>query len=285
MSLQNKVALVTGASRGAGRGIAIELALHGAKVYITARSITNDSRTDYPNSGLDITLEMIQEKGGKAIAIACDHRKEEDINNLANKVLQEEKSVDILVNNAWAGYMNESGTTHSTETFRDPFWKQPLWRWDNMMNISPRAHFIISKLLVPRMMEQKNGMIVTTTVWDNNKYISNLPYDLVKQMKCRMMYDMSIELKNYNISCFALSLGWIRTERLLQKYNTTDYLYREVEEIKKTESTRYGGRAIVALASDLNIMEKTGKTLRTGNLAKEYNFTDIDGTQPSAFTV
>ena len=175
-----------------------------------------------------------------------------------------------------------------TDNFIDRFWDQPLWRWDHMFQISLRSHFICSKEAAKMMVPNKSGLIVTTGFWDDDKYLSQVPYDVVKQAKARLAYGMAIDLLEYNVTSVYISMGWIRTEhskRTSKDGKLNDENYRNYEGYERTESTRYVGRAIVELASDPNVLEKTGKTLTTGELAREYNFADLDGSQPERFTV
>lgn len=284
MSLDGKVALITGGSRGAGRGIAIELGKAGAIVYVTGRSRRGEATTQYETNTLDHTVRMVEEEGGKAIAITCDHSDEVEIQKMVDQVVKDQNRIDILVNNIWAGYTNQEDQL-KIPNFTDKFWDQPIWRWDKMFTVSLRSHFITSKLVVPHMIKQRSGLVVTTGFWDDDKYLSNLPYDVVKMAKNRMMYGMAIELKEFNVAAVALGLGWIRTEHIHELYNVDDYSYIENEELEKTESTRYGGRGIVAMATDPDVMRWTGKIVTSSELAEEYNFTDLDGTQPERFII
>jgi NAD(P)-dependent dehydrogenase (short-subunit alcohol dehydrogenase family) len=286
MSLQGKIALITGASRGAGRGIAIELALEGVKVFITGRSRRGHSTTQYDDLTLDDTAALIADMGGIAIPLTCDHTKETDILAAFDHIKQNESRLDILVNNVWGGYMGEHGNLDiETQSFSAPFWEQPLWRYDRMFNTALRAHYIASQQAAPLMIDQKDGLIVTTSFWDQYKYISNLPYDLVKTGVNRLSYGMAIELKPYNISAITVGLGWIRTEHLKQMHDLDDENYKHKEGFELTESTRFVGRAIVALAKDSERIHHTGKILTTSELARLYQFRDLDGTQPKYFSI
>ncbi|UYP45316.1 hypothetical protein NEF87_001601 [Candidatus Lokiarchaeum ossiferum] len=287
MSLKGKIALITGASRGAGRGIAIELAQERVKVYITGRSRRGKKETtQHKKLTLDDTTDIITKMGGRAIPITCDHTQEKEIRNVFNQINRDEGKLDILVNNVWGGYMGEYGKLDiETASFSAPFWEQPLWRFDKMFNTALRAHYIASQLAAPLMMAQNEGLIITTSFWDQDKYISNLPYDLVKMAKKRLSYGMAIELQPYNITAITIGLGWIRTEHLKNENDLDDENYKHREGFELTESTRYVGRAIVALASDPNRIKYTGKVLTTSELARIYQFTDLDGTQPKYFSI
>lgn len=286
-SLEGKIALVTGASRGAGRGIAIELALAGCKVFITGRSRKGRSKTQYDDLTLDSTKEMITKAGGECTIIECDHSDEIDCRSIFEVISQNENKLDILVNNVWAGYTDKNFKLDiKTDNFSNKFWDQPLWRWDHMFQTSLRSHFICSQEAAKLMIPRKSGLIVTTGFWDDNKFLSQVPYDVVKQAKARLAYGMAIDLLDYNVTSVYVSMGWIRTEHLKRTSEDgqlNDQNYGNYEEYAKTESTRYVGRAILNLASDPNVFKKTGKTLTTGGLAREYNFVDLDGTQPKRY--
>ncbi len=288
-SLQGKDALVTGASRGAGKGIALELALAGCKVYITGRSRRGRSVTQYSDLTLDDTKKEIEREGGECEILECDHSQESEIRSVFKTIAQKESNLDILVNNVWAGYTDKNFQLDiETDNFTAKFWEQPLYRWDHMLQISLRSHFICSQEAAKLMIPNKAGLIVTTGFWDDDKYLRQVPYDLVKNAKARLAFGMAIDLLEYGITSVYVSMGWIRTEHLMRispggQLNDENYL--NMDGYENTESTRYVGRAIVALASDPDLLKKTGKTLSTGELAKEYGFTDLDGLQPGRFTI
>ena len=288
-SLRGKIALVTGASRGAGRGIALELALSGCKVYITGRSRRGRSITQYPDLTLDDTKDMIENAGGECVILECDHSDEDQIKSIFETIAKNEGTLDILVNNVWAGYTDRNFQLDiETDNFTAKFWEQPLYRWDHMFQISLRSHFICSQEAAKLMIPKKSGLIVITGFWDDDKYIHLVPYDVVKHAKARLAFGMAIDLLGYGITSVYVSMGWIRTEHLMRtskdgKLNDENYV--NMEGYERTESTRYVGRAIIALASDPDILKKTGKILSTGELAGEYGFTDLDGSQPERFVI
>lgn len=283
----NKIALVTGASRGAGRGIAIELAKAGYFVYITGRSRTGTSITQYNDLTLDETLRMIKEVGDGALK-ECDHSNELAIKAVFDDILKEKGRLDLLVNNVWAGYTDADFKLDIiTDDFTAKFWEQPLYRWDHMFQISLRSHFISSQEATKIMLKQNSGLIITTGFWDDDKYLHQVPYDMVKHAKARMTLGMAIDLVDTNITAIYLSMGWIRTEHLKRMTSIAldDYNYRKFDGYEDTESTHFVGRAVVALASDKKIKEKSGKIVTTGEAADEYGFTDLDGSQPKRFTI
>lgn len=275
-SLKGKIAVVTGASRGAGRGIALELGEAGATVYITGRSVTgNPTRGDLPQFTIEDAANEVTTRGGQGVAIRCDHNNDEEVKAVFERIKEEQGKLDILVNNVWSGYEN-------MDKFSSVFWEQPLWRWDSMFS-SIRSHFVTSQLAVPLMMANGKGLIVGTTFCDGDKFHGNVPYFMSKMNVKLMAYGMSENLRDNNIASIALSLGWIRTEILKKECNIDDYNYKEFEKFKRTESTHYAGRAIIALDSDDSVMTKSGGIYTTGSLASEYGFTDLDGTQPVPF--
>ena len=272
--LRGKVALVTGASRGAGRGIARVLAEQGVTIYVTGRRTRENPHPEFEGCTIDDTVDQINERGGKGIGVQVDHTDDEQVAALFDRINREQGRLDILVNNIWGGYEDDM------DTFLDGFWKQPLARLDKMYHAGIRAHFSASQHAAKIMIPQKSGLIINTTFWDEDKYISNLPYDLAKAAINRMAYDMAYELHDFNIAAIALSPGWMRTEVILAHHSpgnkTTDTEF-DFEHWEITESIEYIGRAVAALATDLAVMEKSGQTLTVGGVAKEYGFVDIDG--------
>jgi NAD(P)-dependent dehydrogenase (short-subunit alcohol dehydrogenase family) len=279
--LEGKVAIVTGASRGGGRGIALALGEQGATVYVTGRSTRGAStRPDLLDTTIEDTAEQVTARGGVGIPVQCDHAADDQVEALFERVRREQPQLDILVNNVWGGYEN-----HDDETFEVPFWRQPVWRWDKMFTAGVRAHFVASRQAAPLMMSRQQGLIVLTTAWDRGKYLGNVPYYVAKAAVNRMAYGMALELRPYNIAVAALAPGWMRTEAVLQHFRTDEQHWQEVPELHDTESTEYIGRAVVALATDPNYMQRSGETLMVGHLAREYGFTDVDGRQVPVFRI
>ena len=167
--LKDKVVVVTGASRGGGRGIALVLGEEGATVYATGRSIRGGStRPDLPGTTIEDTAEQVTARGGIGIPVQCDHTQDKQVEALFQRVKQEAGRLDILVNNVWGGYEN-----YDDASFDLPFWKQPLWRWDKMFSAGVRAHFTASRLATPLMISHYQGLIVNTTAWDRGKYLGD----------------------------------------------------------------------------------------------------------------
>jgi NAD(P)-dependent dehydrogenase (short-subunit alcohol dehydrogenase family) len=275
-SLRGKVAVVTGASRGAGRGIASTLGEAGATVYVTGRSVRGASTTENLPGTIEETAEMVTARGGTGIAVRCDHTVDSDVRDLFERVHREQGRIDVLVNNAWGGYEH-----HDYRTFGAPFHEQPLYRWNGMFTAGLRAALVASYFAVPVMLRQRHGLIVSITAWDRDKYLVNVFYDVAKNAINRMTFAMARDLGPFNIAAVALAPGFMRTERVAASFEAAgnkDYL-------NFTESPEYAGRAVVALASDQHVLEKSGKVLAVGDLAEEYGFTDIDGRRIPAFKI
>lgn len=276
-SLEGKIAIVTGASRGAGRGIALVLGEAGATVYVTGRSVRkSSSRSELPRTTIEDTADLVTDRGGVGIPVQCDHTIDEEVESLFARVEAEQGRLDILVNNVWGGYEKDPNGL-----FPGPFWEQPMWRWDAMFQAGVRAHYSASRLAARMMLLQKQGLIINTTFYDRGKYFQPLSYFLAKNTINQMAYGMGLELREHNIAAIALSPGWMRTEAVLAVIAPDGS--PSPEEFAQTESVEYIGRAVLALASDPNVISKTGQTWTLGDLAKEYGFTDIDGRQIPPF--
>jgi NAD(P)-dependent dehydrogenase (short-subunit alcohol dehydrogenase family) len=250
------------------------LGQEGATVYVTGRSVRGAStREDLSGTTIDDTAQQVTARGGLGIPARCDHTVDQEVVAFFERVRQEQGRLDILVNNVWGGYEDYDGAA-----FDAPFWEQPLWRWDRMFSAGVRAHYTASRLTAPLMIEHRSGLVVNTTFWDRGKLLGNLPYDLAKMAINRLAYAMAVELRPYNVTAVALSPGWMRTEAVVAHGHTP-------EELSQTESVEYIGRAVAALAGDPDVLEKTGRVLTVGELAAEYGFADIDGSQPPAFKI
>lgn len=287
-ALAGKTAVVTGATRGAGRAIAIELGAAGATVYATGRSTAGNPAPGYEHflqhinlpevpGTIEETAAEITRRGGRGIPVRCDHTNEEDVAALFARVANESGTLDILVNNAWGA--------HARHIDLGPFWEQPMAHWDGMFTAGVRNHLLASRYAAPLMVQQRNGLIVTVTFWDRNRYTGNLFYDLAKAAMVRLAYDMAQDLRQHNVASVAISPGWMRTEFVLQSFKTDEAHWQDIPELQGTESPHYAGRAVVALASDPHIFEKTGNVFRVGDLAGEYGFTDIDGRSIPPFEI
>jgi len=290
-TLEGKIAIVTGGSRGAGRGIAQELGAAGATVYVTGRSTRGRPAESYRQilelSGaaslpgdIDTTAEEVTAAGGRGIAVRCDHTREEDVRALVERVVAAEGRIDLLVNNAWGGHESFDGV------FDAPFWKHPLSHWDAMMDRGVRNYLLASRCVAPHMVEQRRGLIVATTFWDEDRYLKgNLFYDLTKNAINRLAFGTAEELRPHGVASLAVSPGWMRTELVLMGHKTDEARWRERPELARTESPRYLGRAVAHLAADPDVLARSGRVHRVADLARAYGFTDIDGRQVEAFAI
>ena len=268
--LAGKVALVTGASRGVGRGIAQELGAAGATVYVTGRSVSDDATPEELGGNVNSAAALITESGGVGIAVRCDHTVDSDVDSLFERIRREQGRLDILVNNVWGGYED-----FAAANFVAPFWEQPMWRWELMFDAGVRAHFTASRLAASLMIPRKQGLIVNVSSGDEGKYRGQVMYDIAKEAVDRMAFGMALEIRQRGIAALTIYPGLTRTERVLR--------YASDEELATSESPRYAGRAVVALATDADVMGRSGGAYKTGELARDYGFTDIDGTQPAPF--
>jgi NAD(P)-dependent dehydrogenase (short-subunit alcohol dehydrogenase family) len=275
VNLKGKVAVVTGASRGVGKGVALGLGEAGATVYVTGRTLK--AKTDVEKLGGTVfeTAEAVTAMGGKGIAIQCDHREDLQVEEVFRQVAKQSKGIDVLVNNAWGGYekMNEGRKF----TFFKPFWEQPFWRWDAMFDAGVRAAYI-SSALAGRMMTKKNtGLIVNISFWSAQVFMNNTAYGVSKAAVDKMTEYMAYELKEYNVAVVSLYPGLVRTESVMRHAKDFD--------MSNSESPQFIGRVIAALASDPHVMKKSGQVLVAAALAKEYGIKDIDGKQPRPLTL
>src|SRR5687768_9976146 len=280
--LQDSVALVTGASRGAGRGIALELGAAGATVYVTGRSVAAGPTTDNVPGTVDDTARDVTERGGRGIAVRCDHTVDADVESLFARIGADHGRLDLLVNNVWGGYENSECRPLPMR----PFWEQSLDQWDGMFTAGVRAHLTASRLAVPLMLPQRRGLIVSTTAnLAALPYLPNLFYDLSKSAVSRLVWAMAHELRDRGIASVAVAPGFMRTERVTEAFRRAGAAAALDGPGGPKETTAYIGRAIVALAADPRVIERSGQLVEVGTLALEYGFTDIDGTQPPPFRI
>jgi len=276
------VALVTGASRGAGRGIALELGTAGATAYVTGRSVDDGPTTDNVPGTIDDCAREVTSRGGRGIAVRCDHTVDADVEALFRRITSDQGRLDLLVNNVWAGYENSECRPLPLV----PFWEQPLYQWDLMFTAGVRAHLVASRLAVPLMVPARRGLIVSTTAnLEVLPYLRNLFYDLAKNAVPRLSWAMAQELREHGIAAMAVAPGFMRTERVVEAFRRAGAADALNGPGGPKETPAYVGRAIVALASDAAVLEKSGLLLEVGALAREYGFADVDGTQPAPFRI
>lgn len=272
-SLRERVAVVTGASRGIGKGIALALGGAGATVYVTGRSDADGTTEGLPGTVRE-TADVVTQRGGHGVPVRCDHAVDAEVEALFARVKEEQGRLDLLVNNVWGGYERNDWSR-----FGAPFWEQPLRHWSGMFETGVRAHLVASRLAVPLMLPNQRGLIVHTTAWDRDKYLGNLFYDLAKNAVSRMAFGMARELEPHHVAVVALAPGFVGTERVLAAFAGAGRVPGNLE------SPEYIGRAVVALAGDANVMARSGRVLTAGELAAEYGFTDVDGRQWPPFRI
>jgi NAD(P)-dependent dehydrogenase (short-subunit alcohol dehydrogenase family) len=271
--LKRKVALVAGATRGAGRGIAVELGAAGATVYCTGRSVRGQT-TGRPET-IDDTAELVTKAGGKGIAVRVDHTKPAEVEALIEHInKQQHGHLDVVVNDIWGGdELSQWGV---------PFWAHDLDNGLKMLDRAINTHIITSHYAAPLLVKRKQGIIFEITDGKTYDYRGTFFYDLVKVTVMRMAKTMAIELEPHNVAAIAVTPGFLRSEAMLGDLTEENWRERIKEDkfFAFSETPHYIGRAIVALAADPKVMTKTGQTLATWDLAEEYGFTDLDGTQP-----
>ena len=233
--------------------------------------MSGSATTEDLGGDVNSTAALATKAGGVGVPVHCDHTDDDDVEALFDRIRSEHGRLNILVNNVWGGYER-----FEEENFGAPFWEQPMWRWSLMFDAGVRAHYAASCLAVPLMVPQGQGLIVNISAGDEGKYRGWVMYDTAKEAVDRMAFAMAQELRPHGIAALALYPGLTRTERVER--------FASAEELATSESPRYAGRAVVALATDLDVMRRSGGAYKTGELAREYGFIDIDGTQPPPFS-
>ena len=274
-TLSGKVTLVTGASRGVGKGVALGLGEAGATVYITGRTVEEGKAAVQLPGTIGGTAEEVNQLGGQGIAIRCDHRNDEEVRAVFERIRAEQGRLDILVNNVWGGYEHfNDGTEFWNEK---GFWTMPLSRWDKSFQAGVRAHYAASVFAATMMIAQGSGLIANISFFAAQKDSTGVIYGVAKAADDRMAATMAHELREHGVAAVSLYPGLVRTEGVLKAGDFFD--------LSNSESPLFIGRAVAALASDPNLMAKSGKVLVAAALALEYGFTDIDGKQPRPLTL
>ncbi len=274
MNLKGKVAIVTGSSRGVGRGIAKGLGEAGATVYVTGRTENGDALPEFLHqTGIYETATEVTALGGTGIAHRCDHANDEETEALFKRVLSEQGRLDILVNNAWGGGVHAA----QSYFFNTPFWQQPVTLWDDNFLVGLRSNYITSGLAADIMVRQQSGMIVNVSYYGGRHYFNNVAYGVCKAAVDRLSADTGHELKPYGVSVFSLYPGQVSTEGMLEyaKYDPT-------VDIGAMESPQFVGRCVAALAKDAKAIEKSGQILITAEIAEQYGITDTNGNRPKS---
>lgn len=273
-SLLGKVALVTGASRGVGKGIALGLGEAGATVYITGRTTEEGkAAVDLPGT-IYQTAEELSKLGGKCIAVRCDHLNDEEVKGVFQLIQTEQDHLDILVNNVWGGY---EYINDGTEFWKEKgFWTAPITRWDKSFQAGVRAHYVASVLAAPVMIAQHSGLIVNISFFAAQRDDKGVAYAVAKAADDRMAACMAHELSEHHVAVVSLYPGLVRTESVMKAAQYFD--------LSNSESPQFIGRVVAALATDPDVMRKSGQTLIAATIALEYGFKDIDGKQPKPLT-
>lgn len=286
--LRGKVAVVAGATRGAGRGIACMLGEAGATVYCTGRSTRANRPARAGDTGhpfdlerrpetIEETAEMVTNGGGVGIAARVDHTVPEEVRAFVERVRDEQGRIDILVNDVWGG--------DALTEWGKPFWEHSLEHGLLMQQRAVHSHIITSHYVAPLMVEQRQGLIVEITDGDTFAYRGNLFYDLAKLSAIRLAYAMAEELRPHGVTALALTPGFLRSEAMLEHFGVTEANWRDAvrqePNFVASETPFFVGRAVAALAADPDVFAKSGSALSSWKLAEEYGFTDIDGQQPN----
>jgi len=281
--LKGKVALVAGATRGAGRGIAVELGAAGATVYVTGRTTrTQRSEVNRPET-IEETAELVQHAGGQAIAVPVDHLDPALVQALVARIEREQGRLEVLVNDVWgADFLIE---------WNVPVWKHSLEGGLRMLRLALDTHIITSHFALPLLIKNPGGLVVEmtdgTADYNNANYRLSLFYDLAKTSVIRMAWAQAQELRPHQCTALALSPGWLRSEQMLENYGVSEANWRDATAKQPhfviTETPRYVGRAVAALVADPEVARWSGQSLSSGQLAKVYGFTDLDGYQPDAW--
>jgi NAD(P)-dependent dehydrogenase (short-subunit alcohol dehydrogenase family) len=281
--LEGKVALVAGATRGAGRGIAIELAAAGAFVYCTGRSTrAQRSEVERPET-IEETVELIEREGGRGAAVQVDHLEASQVESLVARIEREQGRLDILVNDIW-------GADKFIE-WNVPVWQHSLERGLHMLRLAIDTHIITNHFALPLLIKNPGGLVVEVTDGtaeiNRDRYRVSLFYDLAKTSVNRMGWTLSKELAPHRCTAVSVSPGWLRSEQMLDNYGVKEENWRDA--IAKqphfviTETPRYVGRGVAQLAVDPAVERWNGQSLSSGELAKIYGVTDLDGSQPDAW--
>ncbi|XVQ10948.1 SDR family oxidoreductase [Spirillospora sp. CA-255316] len=282
--LTDTVALVAGATRGAGRGIATELGAAGATVYVTGRTSRSTGRSDLDRpETIEETAEQVTERGGTGIPVRCDHSDPDQVRALTERIAKEHGRLDLLVNDVWGG----DALTR---------WDRPLWEHDlrdglTLLHRAVDTHIITSHFALPLLIGTGRGLVIEITDgterWVEemlNGYRGTFFYDLAKHAVIRLARNQAAELRSHGVAALSLTPGFLRSEAMLDHFGVTEATWRDGvakdPHFAQSETPAYIGRAVVALAADPDIMSKTGGSYDTGGLSEEYGFTDVDGTRP-----
>lgn len=282
-TLRGKVALVAGGTRGAGRGIAVELGSAGATVYVTGRS-TRARRSEYDRpETVEDTADLVTAAGGRGIAVPTDHLVPAEVEALVARIGDEQGRLDVLVNDIWG----------SEKLFE---WDTPLWEHDldnglRLLRLAVETHAVTSHYALPLLLRTPGGLVVEmtdgTAEYNRDTYRVSFFYDIAKSAVLRMAFALGHELGPRGATAVALTPGWMRSEIMLEAFGVTEENWHDAEErvphFAISETPFYVGRAVAALAADPDVARWNGQSLSSGRLAREYGFTDRDGSRPDAW--
>lgn len=283
MSLNGKIALVAGATRGAGRGIAVELGAAGATVYVTGRT-TRTQQSEYARpETIEETAALVTAAGGKGVAVQVDHLIADDVRKLVDRIRAEQGRLDILVNDIWGG----------EKLFE---WNKPVWDHDlhnglRMLRLAIDTHLITAHHALPLLIEQPGGLHVEVTdgtaEYNAIHYRISPFYDLAKMAPIRMAWAHGKDLAKHGATSVCVTPGWLRSEMMLEAFGVAEANWRDatqrIPHFIISETPRFVGRAIAALAADPDRARWNGQSVSSGQLAQVYGFTDLDGSRPDAW--
>jgi NAD(P)-dependent dehydrogenase (short-subunit alcohol dehydrogenase family) len=282
--LDGKVALVAGATRGAGRGTAVALGESGATVYCTGRS-TRERRSEYDRpETIEDTAELVDAAGGTGIAVAVDHLEPDQVGALVQRIDAEHGRLDVLVNDIWGAERLFQWNT--------PVWEHDLEKGLRLLRLAIDTHLITSHFALPLLIREPGGLVVEMTdgtrEYNAERYRVSTFYDLAKSAVIRLAFAQGHELAPHGCTAVALTPGWLRSELMLEIYGVTEANWRDGAAVNPhfaaiSESPRFVGRAVAALAADPQVQRHNGGSFSSGGLAREYGFTDLDGSQPDAW--
>ncbi len=280
--LAGKVALVAGATRGAGRGIAVQLGAAGATVYVTGRtSRSKRSEMNRPET-IEETAALVDEAGGRGIAVQVDHLVPDEVSALVNRIRGEQGNLHILVNDIWGATKME---------WNKSVWESSLDYGLRTLRLAVDTHAITSHFALPLLIKTPGGLVVEVTdgtaEYNATNYRVSFFYDLAKASNIRMAFALAHELQPYGATSVSLTPGWLRSEMMLENHGVTESNWRDATtrtpHFAISESPAFVGRAVAALAQDPNVSRWNGQSLSSGQLAKVYGFTDLDGSRPDCW--
>jgi NAD(P)-dependent dehydrogenase (short-subunit alcohol dehydrogenase family) len=283
MPLKGKVALVAGGTRGAGRGIAVELGAAGATVYVTGRT-TREQQSEYARpETIEETAELVSAAGGHGVAVQVDHLVIDQVRELVDRIRAEQGRLDVLVNDVWGG--------ENLKEWDTPVWKHDLQNGLRILNLGVYTHLITAHFALPLVIERPGGLLVEVTdgtaEYNAEHYRINPFYDLAKVAVTRMAWAHAKDLAPYGATSVSITPGWLRSEMMLEVFGVTEANWRDattrVPHFVISETPRFVGRAVAALAADPDRSRWNGQSLSSGDLAKVYGFTDLDGSRPDAW--